>query len=54
MKTAKERTISVRFTPEINEKLERVAEIESRTKSHYVRRALEQYLAQYPEPTPAP
>ncbi|WP_250126019.1 ribbon-helix-helix domain-containing protein [Chroococcidiopsis sp. CCMEE 29] len=47
-------TISVMFPAALDSKIERLANTEERTKSHYIRRALEQYLAQYPEPTPAP
>jgi len=47
----RERNVSVALPPSIDNQIEYLAKTESRTKSYYLRRAIEQFLATYPEPT---
>jgi predicted DNA-binding protein len=49
----RKRVISVALPPKMDDKIEYLAEIEARSKAHYIRCAIEKYLAEYPEPTPA-
>jgi hypothetical protein len=49
----KKRTASFMLSQEMDDKIEYLASIEARTKTYYIRRALEKYLAEYPDPTPA-
>lgn len=50
LKERKERTISTMIEPSLDDKIEYLAKTEERSKSFYIRKAIEQFLSKYPEP----
>jgi len=53
METAERKTtISVMVPEKLDRKIEHLAITEVRSKSYYIRKALERYLEQYPDPIP--
>jgi predicted DNA-binding protein len=49
----RKRLTSIALPPAMDDKIEYLAKTEARSKSHYVRCALEKFLAEYPDPKPA-